>query len=276
MSKKRRGAYRLPILRAFARCCHRLVYHGYHGTGVENALHPGAQEYGVESEGDPEKPPETFWNLTMTGEVLISRGFSIDKVICKKGRQYGYSGHALSVGQDIGELVQSLPWRTNLDDLSVMIIQTPGGGSWTARHFQVSRRMGGCEFHCLISHSPGYRGVVAIEMLRLREQMQHLPQRNDDVDVMSKFFQMDDPDDRPRENDGYTGEGGDCGPAPGDHVWMIVLWALLFALTPTKTTSEIPRIKQAKRHYRRGPRASLSLRRRALAARPRRTQCNGR
>lgn len=90
----------------------------------------------------------------MTKEVVSTRAFFIAKVgIKKSGGQYGYFGHVLNAGQDIPGFALSLPWRANSEDLPI-IIQTPDGGTWAGRQFNVSLRGVESALNYLLRQSP--------------------------------------------------------------------------------------------------------------------------
>jgi len=155
----------------------------------------------------PPPLPECLQNLTMTEEMLIARASPVVKVVRLAGGMHGYEGHVLSMGQDIGEFATRLPWLPTSDEIPVVIIQSgDGGGSWAGRHFKVNLGRVERGLLYLIQHSPAYRGIVNIDMDRLRRSLTGLGRdENGDVDVMHLFHTVTDDD-----------AGGGDGPGDGD------------------------------------------------------------
>ena len=142
----------------------------------------------------PPPLPECLQNLTMTEEMLIARASPVVKVVRLAGGMHGYDGHVLSMGQDIGEFATRLPWLPTSDEIPVVIIQSgDGGGSWAGRHFKVNLGRVERGLLYLIQHSPAYRGIVNIDMDRLRRSLTGLGRdENGDVDVMHLFHTVTD------------------------------------------------------------------------------------
>lgn len=154
----------------------------------------------------PPPVPECLQNFTMTEEMLIARASPVVKVVRLAGGMHGYEGHVLSMGQDIGELATRLPWLPTSEEIPVVIIQPSDGGSWAGRTFKVNLGRVERALLYLIRNSPGYRGLVNIDMGRLREKLRGLDSDdNGDVDVMHLFHTITD-----------NGAGGGGGNGDGD------------------------------------------------------------
>ena len=174
---------------------------------------PQVPKFGVANGMVPPPVPQELQGLTMAEEMMISRACPVVKVVRLAGGMHGYEGHVLSMGQDIGEFARRLPWLPNSDELPVVIIQPPGGGSWAGRNFKVSLRRVERALNYLVRHSPGYRDVVAIDMERVRSTLADLsPEAGGEVDVMHLFHTVTD-------EEGYGGgdpEGDGAGGGDDD------------------------------------------------------------
>ncbi|CAN0176305.1 unnamed protein product [Ectocarpus sp. 4 AP-2014] len=104
----------------------------------------------------PNSVPDELRALMISEEMMISMAFSVCKVIRVAGGAHGYKGHVLSKGQDIGRFVGTLPWLPNSDEMPVIIIQPPNGGTWAGRQFKVSLDMVERALNYLMWHSPPY------------------------------------------------------------------------------------------------------------------------
>ncbi|CAN0419694.1 unnamed protein product [Pylaiella littoralis] len=134
----------------------------------------------------PGPVPEALRGLTMSQEIVISMAFPVCKVFRLAGGAHGYKGHVMSIGQNIGRFVRTLPWLPNSDEMPVIIIQPPSGGSWAGREFKVSLTRVERALNYLILHCPPYRDVVGIDMERVRQELEALQREGDgdEVDVM--------------------------------------------------------------------------------------------
>eukprot|EP00752_Nemacystus_decipiens_P005573 g5042.t1 len=150
--------------------------------------------------------------------MMISRAFPVCKVARLAGGAHGYEGSVISIGQDISSFSASLPWLANSEEMPVIIIQPPDGGSWAGRQFKVNLRRVERTLNYLIRTS---RGTVMIDMDRLQAQLAALPREdNDEVDVMHLFHTVREPP-RPDEEEEGEGEGeeeGDAPPPPREYV----------------------------------------------------------
>ena len=69
----------------------------------------------------PSPVPKELQGLFQVEEMVIARALPIMRVYVKPGRQRGYSGHCISLLQDVTELASSLPKYPK--DLSVIIVK---------------------------------------------------------------------------------------------------------------------------------------------------------
>ncbi|CAB1108166.1 unnamed protein product [Ectocarpus sp. CCAP 1310/34] len=176
---------------------------------------PQVAKFGEVNRTVPPPVPGYMQNLTMTEEMLIARASPVVKVVRLAGGMHGYEGHVLSMGQDIGEFATRLPWLPTSEEIPVVIVQPPEGGSWAGRNFKVNlARVEGALLY-LIRHSPAYRGIVHIDMARLRERLGGLERdENVDVDVMHLFHTITD--DNAEDDAGDDGNGDGNGGSGGD------------------------------------------------------------
>ncbi|CAN0170751.1 unnamed protein product [Scytosiphon promiscuus] len=155
---------------------------------ARSARNPNSLQVARFSVGNGNVPgplPEELRDLTMAEEALVSRGFPVMKVVHLAGGMHGYRGHVLSMGQDIGELAERLPWRASSDDLPIVVVRPASGdGRWGGREFKLSLMRVERALNYLIRYNPAYKDIVRVDMARLREQLASLPREGDEVDIM--------------------------------------------------------------------------------------------
>ncbi|CAM9386991.1 unnamed protein product, partial [Ectocarpus sp. 8 AP-2014] len=153
----------------------------------------------------PNPVPDELRSLTMSEEMMISMAFPVCKVIRLAGGAHGYKGHVLSVGQDIGGFVGNLPWLPNSDEMPVIIIQPPDGGSWAGRQFKVSLERVERALNYLMLHSPPYMDIRSrIDMDRVRLHLQDEP-REDGIEPMPDPLEHEDEGDNVRDPEDASG-----------------------------------------------------------------------
>eukprot|EP00752_Nemacystus_decipiens_P018636 g16710.t1 len=194
----------------------------FHRFNIES---PAVCTYSVENSM---VPPPVRWSCKASPsseERMISRAFPVCKAVRLAGGAHGYEGSVISIGQDTGSFSASLPWLANSEEMPVIIIQPPDGGSWAGCQFKVNLGRVERALNYLIRHSPGYRDAVQIDMDRLRAQLAALPREdNDEVDVMHLFHTTREPP-RPHEEEEGEGEGDGEGEAPPPRREYVGVWS---------------------------------------------------
>ena len=84
----------------------------------------GAHRFCQYNNMDPSEKPHILRVLIQAGEMLIARVNRILQVTHARGGQYKYSGHTISVPQDISTIVQSLP--QHVEDIDFLIVRRHG------------------------------------------------------------------------------------------------------------------------------------------------------
>ena len=147
--------------------------------------------------------PHPLQNLRLLEKQLIALAHPIARVVrLKGGAQYGYRGHILNVARDVTTFATSLPWNANSDDVPIIIIVPPGGGSWEGSEFEYSRVAVENALLWLIDNHPAYANV-ALDIRRLDA----LGVRGDDTrrDMRDRFYTVQE------EGDGNNNDGQDSG-----------------------------------------------------------------
>lgn len=117
-------------------------------------------KFSVDNGMVPGPLPVELQGLTMSEEMMISMASPVWKVFRLAGGAHGYKGHVLSIGQGIGAFVGTLRWLTSSDEMPIIIIQPPDGGTRAGRHFKASLQRLEPALNYLIRHSPPYRDAV--------------------------------------------------------------------------------------------------------------------
>lgn len=77
--------------------------------------------------------------LTVLEQQLISMAHPIARAYRLPGGQRGYSGRILNVARDVTTFATSLPWKANSEQIPVIIIVPPEGGTWQGREYKARR-----------------------------------------------------------------------------------------------------------------------------------------
>ena len=105
--------------------------------------------------------PPPLQNLRLLEKQLITLAHPIARVVrLKGGAQYGYRGHILNVARDVTTFATPLPWNANSDDVPIILIVPPGGGSWEGSEFECSRVAVENALLWLTDNHPAYANVA--------------------------------------------------------------------------------------------------------------------
>ena len=109
----------------------------------------------------PQAVPPPLQNIRLLEKQVIALAHPIARVVrLKGGAQYGYRGHILNVARDVTTFVTSLLWKANSNDVPIIIIRPPGGGTWDGIELECSRMAVENAVVWLIDNHPAHANVA--------------------------------------------------------------------------------------------------------------------
>ncbi|CAB1106966.1 unnamed protein product [Ectocarpus sp. CCAP 1310/34] len=165
--------------------------------------HLSAPKFGSGNSMIPDDLVPQLMGLTVLEQQLISMAHPIARAYRLPGGQCAYSGHILNVARDVTTFATSLPWQANSDDIPIIVIVPPGGGTWQGREFKALKNCVEIALNWLIANNPAYSSV-RIDI----ENLDRLGRENDDTehDHVNNFLRL-------RKAGPPHGAGGGGGPS---------------------------------------------------------------